>query len=370
MNGETLDRFRTIGDPPLDRLVSAHAADRGAHEVGRLLGRLFSAGGLPADEPLIAAYEAQAPPAPLAAPETVARGQRLFELFGPEILLLLGAYALPVAFAAGNGVQATYRARKLKDEPVRRLCDTAQMVLNVMREGSLAPGQAGERSARKVRLIHALVRHHLQDLPGESWPGDAWGVPLNQEDKAGTLITFSAAMLDGLRRLGAELDQADADAYVIAWSTVGRLLGIDEALLPSREADAVALARLIGARQIRPTEEGRELLRQLAAAMEALYFFKGYGNSLMHHFLADTVFGVNVIPVLALPPINWTSRLVAFRAAEKRTILHWLPRVAGARARRRFMAKRFAQSMIALRRPDGRVVFEVPPGLIARWGLR
>jgi hypothetical protein len=238
-----------------------------------------------------------------------------------------------------------------------------------MREGALTPGESGERAARKVRLIHALIRHHVRTDRHAPWPSE-WPEPVNQEDLAGTLLTFSAAILDGLRRLGAELAKEDADAYIVAWAAVGRLLGIDAALLPMDEAAALQLARLIGQRQIRPTPEGKELVSQLAAATETLYFFKGYGNSLMHLFLRDTIFGVDVTEVLGLPPANWTARLVAARAAQKRTILHWLPRVPGAKARRRFIAKRFAQAMISMRRPDGCVPFEVPPGLLSRWGLR
>jgi hypothetical protein len=368
LNAEALDRLRVIGDPPVDRLVDAHAAAHGDREISRLLGVLFGIDRLPESEALVRRYVGEVPAPMLEQPLVVEQGQRIFELFGPEILLLLGAYSLPAAFAAGDGVQVTYRARKLKDEPVRRLCDTAQMVLNVMRAGELGAGRAGERSARKVRLIHALVRHHLQHVAGEPWP-PAWGVPINQEDQGGTLITFSAAILDGLRRLGAEMTTAEADAYIVAWSAVGRLLGIDPLLLPTTEADALTLARLIGKRQIRATPEGRELMGQLGTAMETLYSFKGYGNSLMHFFLKDTVFGVDVTEILELPPVNWTSWLVKVRAAEKRKVLRWLGRVPGAKARRRFLAKRFAQAMIALRRPDGRIPFEVPPGLIARWGL-
>jgi uncharacterized protein (DUF2236 family) len=368
VTGEALDRARAIGDPAVDRLVARLAARVGPSESGRLLGVLFRTDGLPREEPLVSAYLDEVPPVEPRDPEVVRRGQRLFELLGPEILLLLGAYALPVAYAAGDGVQVIFRARKLKEEPVRRLCDTAQMVINVMREGELGGGQAGARSARKVRLIHALVRFHVQHQAGAPWPS-ALGQPINQEDQIGTLLTFSAAILHGLRRLGAEIQQADADAYIVAWSAVGRLLGIEEALLPASESEAVALAGLVGKRQIRPTPEGQELARQLSAAMETLYPFEGYGNSLMHFFLGDTIFGANIAEVLQLPPVNWTRWLVRARAAQKRTVLHWLVRVPGAVTRRRFIARRFAQRMIAMRRPDGRVPFEVPPGLLERWGI-
>jgi hypothetical protein len=363
-----LERMRRVGDPSVDALVADHLGDRPG-DVGRLLGHLFRTTRMPEDHPLVARYAQLPLPADLGDAATIARGQRVFELFGPEVLLILGSYALPLAYAAGNGVQVIDRARRLKDEPIRRLCDTAQMVLNVMLPGFLEPGQVGRQATQKVRLVHALVRAHVQSDPARPWIA-AWGVPINQEDQAGTLLSFSVAVLHGLRKMGARISREDGNAYIVAWSAVGRLLGVHASLLPADEEDAANLARRIGERQIRPTVEGQELAHELLSAVETLFPVRGYATSLSHFFLQDGVFGPDVAAALQLPEPNWTKWLVTLRAGQKRLVLGLLPRVPGARDRRSYLARRFAQALILLRRPDGHVPFQVPAHWLRRWRVR
>jgi hypothetical protein len=298
--------------------------------------------------------------------EGFTQGPELFDLYGPEVLLVLGSCALPLAYAAGNGVQVVARARRLKDDPIRRLCDTAQMVINVMQPGALAVGGVGWSSARKVRLIHALMRRLVQAEPGCPWD-PAWGTPINQEDQAGTLLTFSVGVLHGLRRMGATISAEQGDAYIRAWAAVGELLGVDDALRPETESDATALATRIGGRQIRKTPEGAELSRHLLASVDNLFRLPGYAASLSHFLLDDTAFGAKVADVLAIPPPNWTRWLVRARATQKRGALRLLEHVPGAKRRRSFVARHLVQQLLLLKRPDNHVPFEVPERLKVQW---
>lgn len=361
-----LDAARQIGDPIVDPVVLQYLDVHGREALGAATGALFRMNGLPEDHPLVRSYFATVGELELGDPEIVARGQRLFALFGPEIFLVLGSCSLPLAFACGHGVQVIYRARRLKDDPVRRLYDTAQMVINVMQVGELARGRVGWRTAHKVRLIHALIRLQVQQDPAAPW-SPSWGTPINQEDLAGTLLSFSVAVLHGLRSIGARISAEDADGYVHAWSAVGRLLGVDEALLAATEQDALILATRIGGRQIRATPEGALLAEQLMAAVATLFPVPGYANSLTHYFLRDTAFGADVARVLELPEPGWTRALVAARAWQKRQILKLLDIVPGARRRRSFLARRFVQNMILSRRPDGEPPFEVPEDFAKTW---
>ncbi|MCY1077821.1 oxygenase MpaB family protein [Archangium lansingense] len=367
-NSEWLDRMRSVGDPGVDALIAEHVATRGPESLELLLRDLFRTQRMPEADPLVRSYLEVLPRIELVDREVIARGQDLFGLYGPEVLMILGSYSLPLAYAAGHGVQVVYRSRRLKDEPIRRLCDTAQMVVNVMQPGELEEGGVGWLAARKVRLIHALVRRRVQLDAAHPWRAE-WGLPINQEDQAGTLLSFSIATLQGLRRMGARVTSEEADAYITAWSAVGRLLGVDPSLLPPSEKEAALLALRIGARQVRPTPEGRQLTAQLLNSVQTLFPVAGYATSLTHFFLQDTVFGKNVAEALDLPKANWTRWFVMVRAAEKRTILSLLDWVPGARRRRSWVARQFAQRMILHKRPDGGSPFEVPPAFRGRWGL-
>ncbi len=364
-----LDAVRQIGDPLVDAVVSDHLACHGPEAMRAVMGALFHTTGLPNDQRLVRSYLEAVGDVAIGDPDTIARGQQLFSLFGPEIFLVLGSCSLPLAFACGNGVQAIYRSRRLKDDPLRRLYDTAQMIINVMQVGELAAGQIGWRSARKVRLIHALVRHHVQQDPDAPW-SPSWGTPVNQEDMAGTLLSFSVAVLHCLKHMGARISSSEADSYVYSWSAVGRLLGIDEALLAWSEDEALALAAHIGARQLRATPEGKLLAHQLMAAVATLFPIPGYANSLTHYFLQNTAFGEDVARVLELPEPDWTRALVAARAWEKRRILKLLDVVPGARRRRSFLARHFVQKMLISRRPDGTPPFEVPATFVKKWHIK
>jgi len=360
-----LDAFRERTDEALDELVMGLPRQ----QIGRLLGVLFRTDHIPESDADLGTLLDRLPPVAMEDPAAVAEGQKLFRLFGPECLLILGCYSLPAAYAAARGVQVIHRARRLEDDGIRRLTETAQMVINLMSPGGLEPGGIGARSARKVRLMHALVRQHVRALPEPAW-SSALGAPINQEDLAGTLLTFSLLVIDGLKKIGAVVSPAAERGYYALWSHVGAILGIDARLRPATGEEAVALAARIGERQFGASPEGQHLARELIKVNDALFPVPGYGLSLMHFFLRETPFGVNLAEVLALPAPNWTRLLVRARAAQKRAVLDWLPRVPGAERRRRALSGFFAQRLILLQRPDKISPFEVPPELWQSWRLR
>jgi hypothetical protein len=287
-------------------------------------------------------------------------------LFGPEILLILGSYSLPLVYASGDGVQTIYRTRRLKRDSFRRICDTAQMVINCMQPDELDAGGLGWWSLRKVRLIHALARHHLLTDRTDRW-SMSWGTPINQEDQAATLLTFSVPAIDGLRKMGAEIRREDADAYVVAWSSIGRLLGVDESLLAMNEGDATALAVQLAKRQFRFTPEGKYLNDLLLVAMDTLFPVRGYSLGLSDFLLRDAPFGMDVRAILGMPAPNWTSYVVRSWAGFWRRSSP-LMNMPFADARRRYVACRFAQKMLLQIRPE-QAPFELAERLLVRWGL-
>src|SRR5581483_7387456 len=134
--------------------------------------------------------------------------------YGPQVILNLFCYSLPFCYAARKGVQVVWLTSRRYTNPTRRIIETAQMVVDVMRPGGLSAGGTGVKTAQKVRLMHAGVRHQIHAYTG--WNAE-FGEPINQEDMAGTLMSFSWVVVDGLRRLGMGLNDAEAEAYLHAW---------------------------------------------------------------------------------------------------------------------------------------------------------
>jgi len=166
---------------------------------------------------------------------------------GGIIALILCAKSLPECYACANGVQVLYQTGRLSehngslDAFTRRVAETAQFIVNTMSPGGLTSRGLGIRSAQKVRLIHAAVRHYIHK---SDWDAEKYGEPINQEDMAGTLMSFAPLVLEGLETLGVKISDADKEAYVHAWRVVGHFMGIDADLLPNNFADADALGNM------------------------------------------------------------------------------------------------------------------------------
>lgn len=142
----------------------------------------------------------------------------------------------------------------------RRIAETAQFVLYAMSPGGLSARGRGIRAAQKVRLIHAVIRYYLRQ---QGWDAARFDEPINQEDMAGTLMSFSALVLEGLQRLNVHLTDVEKEAYVHCWRVIGHIMGLDDDLLPNNATDALALGHAILDHQIASSEQGQSLMAAL-----------------------------------------------------------------------------------------------------------
>ena len=228
---------------------------------------------------------------PLPDPSRLAMAENLFADHGPEILTTLGCYALPDAYAARKGVKVLHRTAYLTKRPTRRLFRTMQMVVDVMGPGGLGPHGRGIRTAQKVRLFHAAIRYQIQNDPSDKWDHADFGVPINQEDLAGTLLTFSYLTVDGLRKLGANISGDAAAAFFEAWCAVGRIMGVLPEMIPHSLEQAAELKKIISRRQFAPSIEGRDMTKALIDTLESIspLGLKGVPVGLMRLFLEAEV---------------------------------------------------------------------------------
>jgi hypothetical protein len=292
VNDTILDAARMRGDALADATVATvfKAGDTAA--VARLLGTLMR-GDQKAEEmpPPVPEYLRQTADVIERAPETVAAGEKIFAEHGPEVMMLLCCYSLPSSYAAKKGVQVLHRTAYLAKRPNRRLFETAQFIVDVLSPGGLGPRGKGVRTAQKVRLMHAAIRHLIQTDPTAAWDVKELGVPINQEDLLGTLMTFTWLILDGLARLGVRLTAQEQQAYLDTWLAVGRLMGIEPALLPKTIADARATTESIERRQVAESPEGREMTAALLGMMQTNmpHPFKSMPGCLIREFLPSNV---------------------------------------------------------------------------------
>lgn len=308
-----LDAMRWEGDPLADAVIARVVTEGGPGAPHGLLRRLFaphgdaSGAGLPPS--VVDFLERARAEGGEADAARLREAERLYARYRPEIRLVLGTYSLPAAYAARKGVQVLHRTTYLMKNPVRRLFETARFVDEVLAPGALLPGGRAPGHLSRVRLAHAASRHLIQRDTTRPWDVAALGVPVNQEDQAGTLMTFSYVVLEGLATLGLVLSEAEQEAWLYAWRVAAPLLGLDARLVPADVAEARALTAFIRERQIEASPEGVELTASLMEGLQTLMpaVMDGLPASLLRFFLSPHVVrGRPVVEMLELPESNWT----------------------------------------------------------------
>ena len=361
-----LDEMRQCGDPPADAAVTTidTEADRAAHN--RFWQSLVHNDELVPDDvpPGLQTFLENQPRLDERSHEMTHEGERVFAAYGPEMLVVLGCYALPASYAAANGVQVLHRTSYLDNRPNRRLFETCQMLVDVMTPGGLGPKGRGLRTAQKVRLLHAAVRHRLLNDDASPWPTDRLGVPINQEDLAGTLMTFTTLVLEGLEKLGVSLTPGQQEAYLGAWQRVGRLMGVDDRLIPDTVAAGRELTALIQKRQVRKSQEGVDMTAALLDMLETHCppLQKRVPAALMRLFLPPAVADDLEVPVHHLDELLLSQALRVRKALD----------VSTGGDRRRALFRNFGihviQLMITVELRGKRAQFRVPDQLKQEWG--
>ncbi|MEU8764104.1 oxygenase MpaB family protein [Streptomyces sp. NPDC048659] len=173
--------------------------------------------------------------------------------------------------------------------PSKRMAETGQFTVHLMRPDAFEAGGRFVPAAQKVRLLHASIRHHL--IRENRWDTAALGVPICQEDMIGGQMFFSMLVLDSLHRLGVHMSTEGAEAYYYAWRVVGAMLGVDQDTVPKDLAEARAFLDGYMLRYMGPSEEGAVLTRQLIDLYEEVVpgtFFDPVVSALIRFLVGDT----------------------------------------------------------------------------------
>jgi hypothetical protein len=213
--------------------------------------------------------------------------------------------------------------------------------------------------------MHAAIRRLILERYGKEWV-QQYGVPINQMDLCGTLMTFSSVILDGLRMLRVRLSDEQAAAYLYAWRAVGTIVGVHESLIPHTLERANELKDVIRESEIGRCEQGVELTRALVVAYQGLVLpkiVKGMPLALMRRFLGEYA------DVLGLPRAPVMSCLVSGVVFLSGVFDFLLRSSRGARWVHRKFAMLMIRVFLRMERGGNRPAFDIPDHLAYGWGV-
>ncbi len=194
----------------------------------------------------------------------------VFRQHGPKILMILLCKSLPLCYTCWRGAKVLYQTGRLRVHGQsltafsRRLMETAQFVVDMLTKDNFEQDGTAIVATQKVRLMHATIRHFAQQ---RNWDKETYGIPINQQDLVGTLLSFGVVIIDGLEQLGITLTPEEREAYLHLWRVVGAMMGIDSDLLSEDETECRDLMNAILAQQSGPSVEGTELTNACTALM-------------------------------------------------------------------------------------------------------
>jgi hypothetical protein len=242
---EELDPYRQIGDPEVDRilgLLEDEGSPLGAGDDFVLLAeqafKLDPASRSPAQKELADFFKAYSTLPSWVDVDQLRRGQEVFLTYTPAALYalyyrsLIGGFSIPKIAAVIR--RTGYLAPPSRPPQVmQRLLDTGELINACMSLGveALLPNGTGYRTVLHVRALHAKVRKSLLGQTGKStWKTERFGVPINQEDMAATLLGFSVNTLNGIEiAAGLPISKQERLDYLALWRYIGFLLGVDTA---------------------------------------------------------------------------------------------------------------------------------------------
>lgn len=230
-----------------------------------------------------------------AEPGLMKAGAVFFAKHAEMIMNLLGLLSLPYCYTAANGSMVLYLSELIRKQTTKRLYDTAIFVWEMMNPEAFSKDGNAYTEILKVRIMHATVRYYT--FKSGKWD-DAWGVPINQEDMAGTNLSFSLIVIRGLRMLGYKVNQREEVAFMHVWAVIGWLTGLNEALIPETPEIAAQLAFTIKRRQFAVSLHGKELTRSLTDHILSVNKSKATADDILG--LMRYLLGMDVADMLAI----------------------------------------------------------------------
>ncbi|WP_158531122.1 oxygenase MpaB family protein [Algoriphagus chordae] len=318
---EKLAAKRHVMDPLADKTVAAIMAKKEVNTINHLFESIvLDQNKLPDDAPeeLRDFFKQSAILPEWADQDLINMGQQIYLRHGIWIGILLCYKSLPECYACANGAEVLHRTARLNENHgslkafSRRIAETAQFVVFSMSPDGLDPKGKGLIATQKVRLIHAVIRYYLKE---HNWDAEKYGEPINQEDLAGTLMSFSALVIEGLGIIGIEFEPVELEAYIHCWRVIGHIVGLDDDMIPINSADALKLGHSILDKEKAPSEQAKALtkaLRDFQNLKSKPILGEDSNTALMRLMMGDEVSDLLAVPSVSPEKITKMKKRMTF----------------------------------------------------------
>jgi len=383
--------MRSVGDPLADATIQTVFEHGDIGAVNALLTSLIRNDQVIPDnlDPAVRDYLDATRATPIVQPDLVEATEKFFVAHGNLALFVLVCASLPECYVMKKGVNVLWLTQRLEAHVLRRLLETAQMVLRVMSPGGMAPQGLGIQAAAKVRLMHAAIRHLIlhprppatsepattmpQVFTSVQWDTNALGYPINQMDLAYTLLTFSYVIPRSLEKLGVPISPAEKNAFIHTWNIVGSVMGIRDDMMPADYDEATWLFERIKDLEGGASQAGRDMTAAVVKCLQdALHgrLFDSVPTLLMYELLDDRTrewLDIGKPGFLAQAAEKMLVSHIRAAALAKNASGHLVltPRIW------HWLAGHMTTYLTNYKQPPGwnRAVFEIPTDIAAQWSV-
>jgi len=309
MDADILESLKFEGDPLADAVIDEMVATGEVGAVNLVLDELRT-NDQPIPEnlpPRVRQYliETDSPP-DWTDIHRVARAHEFFLDDGMHVALVLSFGAMVNCYAQPRGSRVLGLTHRL-EHPHRRLSETSQFVLAMMAANPFSGGGGFIPAVQKTRLIHAAVRHFITE--SGQWDIEADGVPICQQDLLAAVLIFSVQVIKGMRRLGVEVTEQEAEDYYHVWRVSGALLGVRADAMPETYDEALELNDSLVEASYAASPEGILLTSGLVALYQKLMPGKAFDSFIPA--LLRKVVNPEVADFLQVPDVRGWERVVS-----------------------------------------------------------
>ena len=366
-----LQKKRFLADDAADGTIKSIIESGETRAINQLFHHLTSNSDIPPDShpEVLAFFQNQSGLPETADWDLIRKGQKFFQRHGPQAFLALFCKSLPECYSCWRGAKVLYQTGRMTEKAdddfriySRRLMETAQFVVDVAWEHAFQPQGRAVMVCHKIRLIHAAIRYYLLK---EGWDTEELGTPINQEDKAGTFLSFSVSVLEGVKAMGVEVKREEEEGYYYLWTQIARLMGVREELIPATLEEGTELKNMILEHQNGPSMEGVALTKaanDFMAHMMPGSFFDRYPHSLMHQLnipMVRTACGISDEEGLVERLMVRATRMWGKLSSH----------LEGVNLLNEHFKRHMLEGMLRYFNERKEIQFNIPPSLRGEWGL-